>query len=463
MEVLIVLIIFLIPILFGVIYYYVKQNVAAREMEHMLKSVNVSMSKIVWARNGKKSDKKPLLVSVHGAKILKVYHNSGINLNETIDVENQTSFLFNPYEDIKFYIDAEDSENFVIEVKEETKNGYHAKFILKNQNKYNHNMNISLRPEAAEISLYNYYIEEFDDNTHVVPAKFYNKEYETVKYDWVFAHIIKLHNFVLAYADILVPKYEQHVYINEWGEDVVEEPFWQTVDKLLDKFYDVYSPYDLKEYEKLQKIAIHPYFPSQPLDGESEVYKVVFLKNKNENAGDVDFITNVVIDKNKSNIQIRYYQASEHTDGIEWTPKTRTYYCDGGIVLGCVSVLSELNKINNKRIQKEISPLNYEKQIMILLKRLGFNAKNTKASGDQGADVLADKNGIKFAIQCKMYSKPVGNKAVQEVNAARDYYKCDFAVVVTNSSYTPAARKAAKACGVILLHDSQLDKLEEFI
>lgn len=113
--------------------------------------------------------------------------------------------------------------------------------------------------------------------------------------------------------------------------------------------------------------------------------------------------------------------------------------------------------------KKSKNPLDYEKQIALQLKQLGFNAHATKGSGDQGADVLADKKGVKFAIQCKMYSKPVGNKAVQEANAARDFYKCNYAVVVTNAGYTKSARQAANACDVILLNENQLNKLDNYI
>ncbi len=123
-------------------------------------------------------------------------------------------------------------------------------------------------------------------------------------------------------------------------------------------------------------------------------------------------------------------------------------------------------KFGNKKRKAIAVPktgLEYEKVITNKLKELGFNAKTTKASGDQGADVLADKDGISFAIQCKLYTKPVGNKAVQEANAARDFYKKDYAVVVSNAGYTKSARTAANACDVILINDTQLEKLLEYV
>ncbi len=109
------------------------------------------------------------------------------------------------------------------------------------------------------------------------------------------------------------------------------------------------------------------------------------------------------------------------------------------------------------------TPIDYEKRIAADLRKLGFNARTTKASGDQGADVLASKDGVSFAIQCKMYSKPVGNKAVQEANAGRDFYKKDYGVVVSNAGFTKSARQAASACGIILLNDGQLRDLLKYV
>ena len=122
------------------------------------------------------------------------------------------------------------------------------------------------------------------------------------------------------------------------------------------------------------------------------------------------------------------------------------------------------NQQSSKSLSKKsVSPIDYEYQVAEELVRQGFNAHATKASGDQGADVLAEKEEVTFAIQCKMYSHPVGNKAVQEANTARDFYNCDYAVVVTNASFTKGAYEAAKASNVILLNDNQLDKLNNYI
>lgn len=123
--------------------------------------------------------------------------------------------------------------------------------------------------------------------------------------------------------------------------------------------------------------------------------------------------------------------------------------------------ISQVSGVKKMRAVPD-NPLEYEKYVSACLKDLGFKARPTKASGDQGADVLAEKNGVSFAIQCKKYSSPVGNKAVQEANAGRDFYKCDYGVVVSNAGFTKSAKQAANACKIILLNDTRLEKLLEY-
>lgn len=88
----------------------------------------------------------------------------------------------------------------------------------------------------------------------------------------------------------------------------------------------------------------------------------------------------------------------------------------------------------------------FEERCAELLRKNGFiNVIVTKKSGDHGADVLAEKDGISYAIQCKYYSSTVGNSAVQEAFYAKAFYGKDIAVVMTNSYFTrPAQEEAAK-------------------
>ena len=86
-----------------------------------------------------------------------------------------------------------------------------------------------------------------------------------------------------------------------------------------------------------------------------------------------------------------------------------------------------------------------------VLREMGFRrVQVTQASGDQGVDVLAEKDGIRYAVQCKRYTADLGNTPVQEVHAGKDYYHCHVGVVLTNRYFTASAKALATQTGTLL-------------
>ncbi len=97
-----------------------------------------------------------------------------------------------------------------------------------------------------------------------------------------------------------------------------------------------------------------------------------------------------------------------------------------------------------------------------LLKRRGFQeVEVTKGSGDYGIDILAEKDGVTYAIQCKCYAAPVGVKAVQEAYAGRDYYDRMVGAVLTNQYFTQPAVEAAKKLKILLWDRGYLESMME--
>lgn len=98
-----------------------------------------------------------------------------------------------------------------------------------------------------------------------------------------------------------------------------------------------------------------------------------------------------------------------------------------------------------------------------LLRKLGYErVEVTPGSGDQGVDVIAVKDGKRYAIQCKRYSQKLGNKPVQEVFAGKTIYGCSVAVVLTNNYFTDGAKEAAKATGVELWDRDTLRRMLDY-
>lgn len=97
-----------------------------------------------------------------------------------------------------------------------------------------------------------------------------------------------------------------------------------------------------------------------------------------------------------------------------------------------------------------------------LLRDKGFlDVEVTRGSGDFGVDILAEKDGVTYAVQCKCYNAPIGIKAVQEIYAGRDYYDRMVGVVMTNQYFTSAAVDAAKKLKILLWDRGYLESMME--
>lgn len=87
------------------------------------------------------------------------------------------------------------------------------------------------------------------------------------------------------------------------------------------------------------------------------------------------------------------------------------------------------SKYSMSYIDKLDNGYEFEEYISNLLRNLGYiNVEITPSSGDYGADVLAEKNGITYAIQCKWSSfgnNHIGIKAVQEIYSGKTFYNKD--------------------------------------
>jgi restriction system protein len=105
----------------------------------------------------------------------------------------------------------------------------------------------------------------------------------------------------------------------------------------------------------------------------------------------------------------------------------------------------------------------YEQYCAQILEEAGWQVEGTAVTGDQGVDLIVMIDDVRVCIQCKRYSKPVGNKAVQEVVAGRTHWNGTHAVVVSNAGFTKAAQKLAESTGVLLIGDMELEDLENLI
>jgi len=108
----------------------------------------------------------------------------------------------------------------------------------------------------------------------------------------------------------------------------------------------------------------------------------------------------------------------------------------------------------------KLTGVEFEEYVAVLLRDHYYrNIELTKGSGDQGVDILCERNGKTYAIQCKNYAGAVGNFAVQEAYAGAEYYGCDVAVVICPGTFSRGAKELAETTGVTLWDGGHLTQM----
>jgi restriction system protein len=106
-----------------------------------------------------------------------------------------------------------------------------------------------------------------------------------------------------------------------------------------------------------------------------------------------------------------------------------------------------------------MSGFTFEKYLSVLFREQGYEVTVTPDRADFGADLIIRKGNISTAVQAKRYKQTVGIHAIQEIVAARQHYRCQRAMVVTNNTFTPAAWKLAMSTNVWLVDRKRLEEM----
>lgn len=247
---------------------------------------------------------------------------------------------------------------------------------------------------------------------------------------------------------------------------------------------DIHSPKDLErlitEYDKitdiLQEVATiqkNTIFINK-LDGDVQSIHDGFVKEKQWHIRDaIEGVYNEII-KNSKGVYKNYISETErwchetievlYMNRTEFDEETNAYVDD--VIRKLVFKFNISSSYTRETTQGiyNIAALEgheFENWCADLLRGNGFTAVNvTKGSGDQGVDIIAEKDEIQYAIQCKRYSSDLGNTPIQEVYAGKTLYHCHVGVVMTNSHFTKSAKELAKATGVLLWDGDKIAKMQ---
>lgn len=238
--------------------------------------------------------------------------------------------------------------------------------------------------------------------------------------------------------------------------------------------------------------------PSKVIVTETFDHSPIFVDEEmNEAALDVFESGNASVTMLQRRLKIPYSRGARLIDALEEkgivgpfegsTPRkiliTKEQYLKRAKIIDDLSVVNEQTKVDVEKIIKEeqdwrrrqqgLQPIEYELQQIdnmdgrqfelwceALLKQSGFEkVEVTQGSNDQGVDIIAVRDEIRYAIQCKCYSSDLGNTPVQEVHTGKAIYHCHVGVVMTNRYFTAGARQAAEATGTLLWDRNKIKEM----
>ena len=92
------------------------------------------------------------------------------------------------------------------------------------------------------------------------------------------------------------------------------------------------------------------------------------------------------------------------------------------------------------------------------LKKEGFEIEVTQGVADWGVDVFAVKNGLKYAVQAKMYGDcktKINRRMMMELYGVMRYFDCQGAMMIYNGQMMPDAVKVAEKLDIQLIYIDQ--------
>jgi restriction system protein len=112
---------------------------------------------------------------------------------------------------------------------------------------------------------------------------------------------------------------------------------------------------------------------------------------------------------------------------------------------------------------REIDWFQFERFVAYLYEKRGYNVtRKGGANPDGGIDLVIEKDGEKFAVQCKHWkSWNVGVKAIREFLGALTDSKIQKGIFITLEGYSGDAKQLADKHGIEIINETGLRRLAE--
>ncbi len=252
-----------------------------------------------------------------------------------------------------------------------------------------------------------------------------------------------LRRFKLRYEELGEIKKKQDDEAQEKTKMILDEKGQKFLSKhkeLIDKFFEITE----------RKVSIIDDYGDENWDALNEEIQSLLIK----------------IAKNDSEMSEKDLKDHFKGKGYNWNVKEEYIWAEEALVELFKKYHAHQKQIGVNKDKADfsvMSGIDFEVHLSKIFKENNYDVAGTPATGDQGADLIVKKNGKTIIIQAKCYAGNVGNKAVQEVVSATNFYDGDEGWVVTNSFFTPSAKALAQKNNIKLVDGHDLKNIEKFI
>jgi restriction system protein len=94
-----------------------------------------------------------------------------------------------------------------------------------------------------------------------------------------------------------------------------------------------------------------------------------------------------------------------------------------------------------------------------VLRGAGYEVNITNTTGDYGVDLVAAKDRVRTAVQCKRQGRPVGVAAIQQAVSGAAMHGCTATMVVSNNVFTQPAQRLAQIHSCVLIDRFRFERL----
>jgi hypothetical protein len=128
-----------------------------------------------------------------------------------------------------------------------------------------------------------------------------------------------------------------------------------------------------------------------------------------------------------------------------------------------VAYEQELARYNHRREQywMSLGGVAFENELAAVYRTLGYGVETTKATGDQGIDLILTKNGATVLVQCKGHRRPIGVGAIRDLYGTLIHHKADRAVLACPAGFTQGVIDFVEGKPIDLISARELVRMAE--